>query len=67
MLRFSKKFFRLNINDICFSKKVLLEVYMVNQLSFQEKFIYCINGKALDIAVDLRKNQKLTGESLKNN
>ena len=31
----------------------------------QDKLIYCIKGKALDIAVDLRKNSKTFGKSFK--
>ena len=31
----------------------------------QDKLIYCIKGKALDIAVDLRKNSKTFGKIFK--
>ena len=67
---FQKKnfFSRLNINEcyISFSKKGAVRGLHGQSGKFsQEKFIYCINGKALDIAVDLRKKSKTYGRIFK--
>ena len=62
------KIFKINCFEsyISFSKKGAVRGLHGQTGKFsQDKFIYCMQGKALEIAVDLRKNSKTYGKVFK--
>ena len=62
------KIFKINFFEsyISFSKKGAVRGLHGQTGKFsQDKFIYCLQGKALDIAIDLRKNSKTYGKVFK--